>query len=229
MENKGDFMKQGYTDISIVLDRSGSMVSVRDDTIGGFNSFLSDQKQAAGFATITLAQFDDVYEVVYSAAPISDAKPLDRSTFVPRGATALLDAIGRTIEDAGSRLEAMAEDERPEKVVFVILTDGEENSSKKFTAQKINEMITHQRDVYKWDFVFLGANQDAITTASNIGIPMQGALTYAANAAGTQDAFSSLSKQMVSARVDLSGRIGFSEEDREKQRKAGAWKPKGRV
>jgi hypothetical protein len=219
-------MKTGYTDISIVLDRSGSMQSVREDTIGGFNTFLADQKAAPGEAAITLAQFDDVYEVVYSALAVADAKPLDRSTFVPRGSTALLDAIGRTISDAGKRFEAMAEDARPEKVIFVIVTDGEENASKEFTSAKINDLITHQRDIYKWEFVFLGANQDAITTASNLGINAASSMTYAANSGGVQAMYASLSKNLVKCRGGLTGDIGFSAEDRELQRRAAGWKPK---
>lgn len=220
-------MKTGYTDISIVLDRSGSMESVRSDTIGGFNAFLADQVEAGGAATITLVQFDDVYEVVYSAIPLTDAKRLDNSTFVPRGSTALLDAIGRTIQATGKRLEAMTDDQRPEKVVFVILTDGLENASKEFTAQKVNDMLSHQRDVYKWEFVFLGANQDAITTAANLGIHAANSLTYAANSAGVKHAFRSLSKQLAGYRAGVSAQVGFSDEDREQQRKAGAEKPKG--
>ena len=215
-------MKEGYTDIGIVLDRSGSMESVKSDTIGGFNTFLADQKQAPGDATITLAQFDNVYEVVYSAIPVKEAKPLDNSTFVPRGATALLDAIGRTIHDMGKRLEAIPEGQRPEKVVFVILTDGFENASREFSAEKINELITHQRDVYKWEFVFLGANQDAIATASKLGVSLPNSLTYAANAAGTQQAFTSVSRNVVSYRANLTKSLGFTDEDRERQRKAGA-------
>jgi uncharacterized protein YegL len=222
-------MKIGYTDISVVLDRSGSMESVRSDTIGGLNAFLADQREAGGEATITLVQFDNIYEVVYSAIPLTDAKPLDNSTFVPRGSTALLDAIGRTVHATGRRFEAMAEDRRPEKVVFVILTDGLENASQEFTAQKVNDMISHQRDVYKWEFVFLGANQDAITTAANLGIGAANALTYAANSAGVKHAFRSLSKNLVGYREGTSAKVDFSDEDREQQRKAGAVKPEGKA
>jgi uncharacterized protein YegL len=222
-------MKTGYTDISVVLDRSGSMESVRSDTIGGFNAFLADQRIAGGEATVTLVQFDNIYEVVYSAIPLTDAKPLDNSTFVPRGSTALLDAIGRTVHGTGKRLEAMAEDQRPEKVVFVILTDGLENASQEFTAQKVNDIISHQRDVYKWEFVFLGANQDAITTAANLGIGAANALTYAANSAGVKHAFRSLSKNLAGYREGTSAKVDFSDEDREQQRKAGAEKPEGKA
>jgi hypothetical protein len=222
-------MKTGYTDISIVLDRSGSMESVRSDTIGGFNTFLDDQRESGGEATITLAQFDNIYEVVYSAIPLADANRLDNSTFVPRASTALLDAIGRTIQDTGRRLAAMAEDQRPEKVVFVILTDGLENASNEFTAQKVNEMISHQRDVYKWEFVFLGANQDAITTAANLGIRAANSLTYAANSEGVERAFRSMSKKLVEYRAGVSAQVEFDEEDREEQRKAGVVEPQSKA
>lgn len=197
------------------------MQSVKEDTIGGFNQFLADQKQAPGEAAITLVQFDDVYEAVYRGIPIKDARPLDGSTFVPRGSTALLDAIGRTINDAGKRLEAMPEDQRPENVIFVIVTDGEENASREFNAAQVNDLISHQRDVYRWEFVFLGANQDAITTAANLGISTANALTYAANAAGVQRAYNSLSANVVSHRAGLSKHVDFSDEDRDWQRKAG--------
>lgn len=218
-------MKQGYTDINIVLDRSGSMSSVKRDTIGGFNQFLQEQQAVPGESTITLAQFDNIYEIIYDAAKLSEAEPLTDATFVPRGSTALLDAIGRTIYNTGERLSALPEDQRPDKVVFVILTDGEENSSREYSADRINEMISHQRDVYKWQFVFLGANQDAITTASKIGIHAHAALTYAANATGVAAAFGSASKRLASYRARAAEQMEFTDEDREKQSNAGAWQP----
>lgn len=215
-------MKENYTDINIVLDRSGSMEQVKSDTIGGFNSFLNEQKAVEGEATITLVQFDDVYEEVYKAAPLSEAKPLDNETFVPRGWTALLDAIGRTIIETGKRLATMKEADRPENVIFVILTDGLENASREFDRQRISEMISHQRDVYKWEFVFLGANQDAIATAGDMGITQANALTYAANPAGTQAAFGSVAKNVAAYRMKVAASPAFSEEDREIQKKSGA-------
>ena len=157
---------------------------------------------------------------------MADARPLDGETFVPQGSTALLDAIGRTINDTGKRLERMAEDQRPEKVIFVVLTDGEENASREFSAEKVNDMITHQRDAYKWEFVFLGANQDAITTASRLGIQPQNALTYAANSVGTKQAYRSLSANMLKMRSGATSDMGFTDEDREEQEKAGAWQSK---
>ena len=213
-------MKKGYTDISIVLDRSGSMDSVKSDTIGGFNSFLKAQKEVPGEATITLVQFDDIYEVVYEGIRLQDAPLLNDQTFVPRGTTALLDAIGRTINATGKRLAAIPETERPEKVIFVILTDGYENASREFKVEQINDMIRHQRDVYAWEIVFIGANQDAITSASQMGIQAANALTYAANTVGTQQAFSSLTQNIAAYRTNQKLDMSFSQEDREKQKNA---------
>lgn len=211
-------MKSNYTDITVVLDRSGSMEKVREDTIGGFNGFLNEQKNTPGQATITLVQFDDQYQIDYEAIAVQHARPLNTSTFVPRGWTALLDAIGRAINATGARLAKIPEAQRPEKVVFVILTDGEENSSKEFSLGRINKMIQHQKDIYSWEFVFLGANLDAITVAKNLGINTSHALHYAHNAAGTQAAFSSLSKNVQDYRQGKVGTSAFLDKDREDQR-----------
>jgi hypothetical protein len=213
-------MKANYTDISIVLDRSGSMQSIRRDTIGGFNAFLQEQRAVPGAAAITLVQFDDQYEPVYQAMRLSDAPELTEETFVPRGSTALLDAIGRTINETGRRLAALPEPERPGKVVFVILTDGEENASREFDIQRINELIRQQREVYKWQFVFLGANQDAIASASRIGIQAGHALTYAANQAGAPAAMAAVSRNLASYRLEEAADLAFSEADREEQAEA---------
>lgn len=215
-------MKKDYTDINIVLDRSGSMESIKSDTIGGFNSFLNEQKKVAGEATITLVQFDDIYEEVYKAIPLESAPLLNNDTFIPRNTTALLDAIGKTIVQTGKRLAAMNEDVRPEKVIFVILTDGLENASREYRIEQINQMISHQRDAYKWEFIFLGANQDAISTASQMGISQANALTYAANTIGTQKAFDAVAYNVAAYRANIAPSASFSEEDREEQKKAGA-------
>ena len=186
-----------FTDISVVLDRSGSMEDVRDDTIGGFNTFLKDQKATPGMAALTLVQFDSEYEIVHAGKPIAEIPRLTKHTFVPRGSTALLDAIGRTINATGARLAAMPESERPGKVVFVILTDGQENASREFNLGMIHAMISHQSNVYKWQFLFLGANQDAIEAGGLMGVTAANAMTYAANAMGTPAAFRATSKRVA--------------------------------
>jgi hypothetical protein len=170
-----------------------------------------------GTATTTLVQFDDQYEVVFRAIPVATAPALTAATFVPRGSTALLDAVGQTIDEAGARLSAMAEPERPSKVVFVIITDGHENASHRFTAKKIDKMIALQRNVYKWEFVFLGANQDAIATAAAMHIPSSHAMTYMASSEGVDLAFRAVSGNMRSWRAGNVEGLDFTPEDRKDQ------------
>lgn len=214
--------RHDYADLTIVLDRSGSMSYVKTDTIGGFNQFLADQKAAPGHATLTLCQFDHEFEVVHGGKAVKDVPALDDTTFVPRGNTALLDAVGRAINETGARLAAMADHDRPGKVIFVILTDGQENASHEYDRAKVFEMITHQREVYGWEFVFLGANQDAIKTGAALGVKTANSMTYAANSVGTQEAFASTSANAVSFRTGRSGGMAYSDKDREAQVKAGA-------
>lgn len=209
-------MKQGYTHISFVLDRSGSMSSIKPDTIGGFNEFLKAQKEAPGQASMTLVQFDTEYEALQSMVDIQVVPPLNDSTFVPRGSTALLDAIGRTINETGKSLGDLPEGERPEKVLFVILTDGEENSSREFTNGRINDMITHQRETYKWEFVFLGANQDSIATAATMGIQASHAMTYTADAAGAANTFEAVASNAASYRTGTSKDLAFTPKQRKR-------------
>jgi uncharacterized protein YegL len=206
-----------YTHIAVVLDRSGSMQIVQDDTIGGFNQFLVDQLAVDGKATITLAQFDDVYELLLDMVDLADAQPLNKDTFVPRGMTALLDAIGKTINSVGAKLAAMTESDRPEKVVFAIITDGQENASRTFDRAKVFEMIRHQEDKYQWQFVFIGANQDAIDAGGSIGISAMRCLTYKTTSIGTQNAYASLGATVSSYRAGAQTGCGFTDEDRKKQ------------
>ena len=211
------------TDITIILDRSGSMDSVKSDTIGGFNSFLSEQQNVKGEASLSLVQFDDQYEVVYLDKDINSADKLTDATFQPRGSTALFDAVGRTINSVGQRLSALPENDRPDKVLLVVMTDGFENASREFNAAKVSEMINHQRNNYKWEFMFIGANQDAVLSAQAIGIPAAASLTYAANEEGTRAAYSMMASKIKNYRVSNdAAALQFNEEDREQQKKAGA-------
>lgn len=216
-------MKQDFTHIVMVLDRSGSMHTVVDDTIGGFNRFVDEQKQVPGEATLTLVQFDDQYEFVHQNKRLSNVPPLDRKTFVPRGSTALLDAIGRAVNETGSYLAGLPESERPAKVICVIITDGGENASKEFSREKVFEMITHQQEKYGWQFVFLGANQDAIQSGASLGIAKGSSMSYAANALGTQAAFKSIARCTSQYRMsgDQQSENFFSQEDRQAQVAAG--------
>lgn len=205
-------MNDNFTDISIVLDRSGSMSSVATDTIGGFNKFIEDQRKVPGQCRVSLIQFDNEYETVYDAKDVKDAPLLDTATFVPRGNTALLDAIGRTVIATGARLSAMPEADRPGKILFVIITDGHENASHEYNKSAVFEMIKHQREAYNWQFVFIGANQDAIATASGIGIPQNAALTNAQTPIGVAAMYSGLSANTSKLRCS-SGKAQYSWND----------------
>src|SRR5262249_19977698 len=168
-------MRQDLTDLTVVLDRSGSMHTCRSDAEGGLNSFIAKQKELPGECTFTLVQFDTAYEFVHKAIPI---RTVPHCILEPRGNTALLDAVGRAIVETGERLRALPEHERPGLVVFVILTDGQENSSSEYTKARVREMIEHQQNAYKWQFIYLGANQDAFAEAGGIGIRVAGTAPY---------------------------------------------------
>jgi uncharacterized protein YegL len=184
--------KQGLTEIVVLLDRSGSMQTIVKDAIGGFNAFLEEQKKQDGEATMTVVQFDDEYLVTVEAVNIHDVAPLNEETFVPRGMTALLDAIGRTVNDVGDRLAKTEEANRPEKVIVVILTDGHENASMEFKRTQINKLITHQKKKYSWEFLFLAAGQDAIAEANSIGIGKLNTMSFVADAKGINTSYSAM-------------------------------------
>jgi uncharacterized protein YegL len=168
------------TYIAVLLDRSGSMGDIKDDTISGFNCFLREQKAAGDNATLTLVQFDtESTDVVHESKPILEVPDLNAETFQPRGGTPLLDALGETIDSTGRALAAIPERNRPDKVVFVVITDGQENSSQRFSKTRIKEMIDHQSVKYNWKFVYLGANQNAFDEAGGIGITTANAANYA--------------------------------------------------
>jgi hypothetical protein len=191
-------MKKGLCEIICVVDRSGSMGSIREDAIGAFNTYLEGQQKSPAEILLTYAQFDDVYEVVHNGKAIKDVPKLTHETYVPRGSTALLDAVGKTIDTVGARLAATLDGERPERVLFVIITDGGENSSREYTRKQVFDKISHQRDTYKWEFVFLAAGQDAFDEAQAIGILKGQVHVYAAMNAGAHHA----AVQKLSATTD---------------------------
>lgn len=212
-------MRENLTYLVLLLDKSGSMRSVTDATITGTNSYINKQKEQPGEAVLHVVQFDDVLETSHNYVDLKTATPLSRDNYQPRGGTALLDAIGHTIDAVGLKLASLAEKERPGKVVFLIQTDGEENQSRNFTYQQIQAKIKHQSDVYKWDFVFLGANQDAIASAANIGIAAGKSLSYSGSAIGTQVAFNTLSSYTTSTRsvksAEAMASVTFTQADRD--------------
>lgn len=193
------------TEILFILDRSGSMNAMRQAAIDGFNRFLADQQAAPDSARLTLLLFDDRLELPVDGVPLPEVLPLDRDSFVPRGSTALLDAIGHGIDRLGQRLAAMPEAERPRSVIVTILTDGEENSSRRFTWTQVSDRIAHQQEKYGWAFFFLGAGPDAIATAAKMSIGASHAAAYLADADGIQSAKAAISRKVRSTRAMTHG------------------------
>jgi hypothetical protein len=180
----------GYTAIAALMDRSGSMHAVRDDAEGALRAFVADQREVPGRCTIRLAEFDNEYATVYGSTPIADVPDY---VLRPRGMTSLLDAIGKLVTDFGAELAAMPQERRPGRVIVVIQTDGHENNSKEWTLDTVRTLITEQREKYAWEFLFLGAGEDAIDVATGLGVAPGSALAYRASGTGHQAAMASMS------------------------------------
>lgn len=178
-------MKKDLVELVFILDRSGSMSGLEDDTIGGYNAMLEKQKKEPGEAIITTVLFDDKYELLHDRINLRGIGPITDKEYYVRGSTALLDAIGRTINKIGNAQKHTMEEERAERVLFVITTDGMENASREFTYEKVRKMIEHQKNKYGWEFIFLGANIDAIAIAERFGISKDRATNYNADSEGT--------------------------------------------
>ena len=198
-------MNKSLTEIAYILDRSGSMGRHRQAAIHGFNEFLQQQKAVPGQANFTLVLFSSDSHIPQTATPICEASELNEETYIPEGATALLDAIGDTISTLGGRLAAMQEEERPGKVVVVIFTDGEENSSSRFTWKAVSASIQHQQKAYAWEFIFLGANQDAIATAANMQMNTRNSSNMEFSASGISSAKRAMSRKVSSMRMSSMG------------------------
>jgi len=206
-------MKANYTRIAVILDRSGSMQSVCEATVAGFNEFVRTQQSLPGEVKLKLVQFDNFYEVVFDE-PLHAVPELTQQTFVPRGSTALLDAQGRTIVELGAELAEQPEEERPSKVIVLTLTDGMENASKTFTRDRVAELVRQQREVYKWEFIYLGANQDAIAVARSMNIPAGQAMTFNASPAAMRGTMQATAKLVWNQISMPAAPQSFSDEDR---------------
>ena len=192
-------MKANYTHLSVLVDRSYSMIGLKDAVIEGINGLISTQKQEPGELTMTYADFDTAYDVHFSFKNIQDVQLLTDKDFVPRGSTALNYAMARLIDETGKRLAEMSEDERPEKVLFVVYTDGAENASPDEWygangSRLLKEKIEHQASKYNWQFVYLGANQDAFAVGSSLG--MTGGANFQANDGSAKASWTAISKKM---------------------------------
>lgn len=180
------------TEIIVILDKSGSMEQIKSDAIGGYNAFVAEQQAEPGEANLTLVLFDSTY-TIGPTRPIGEAEPLTNKTFRPGGSTALLDAIGRAVTETGKRLADTPEAQRPDKVIVVIITDGEENCSSEHTLAQVREMIEHQQEKYSWQFLFLGANQDAFAEAGKLGIGRGTVVNFSAADDGVRRAYTGTS------------------------------------
>ena len=178
-------MKKGLTEIVFILDRSGSMSGLEADTIGGFNSLIKKQRKEAGEAVVSTVLFDDTCEVLHDRVPMDKVQAMTEDTYFVRGCTALLDAVGGAIHHIGNIHKYARDEDRPEKTIFIITTDGMENASHRYNLQQVKKMVKRQTDKYGWEFLFLGANIDAIEAAGNIGIRANRAVTYHNDEAGT--------------------------------------------
>jgi len=190
--------KQGLTYIALILDRSGSMEEIRDDMEGALNAFVTDQKTVPGDCQLSLYQFDDRYETIFEHLNI---EKVSKITIVPRNSTALWDAVGTTIDRLGRYFESLPEDERPEKVIVATITDGKENASREYSADKVRGMIQLQEEVYGWAFTYIGANQDAYAVGGSMGVNASSSLNYGANYKGTQAVGQTLSAAVTRTRM----------------------------
>ena len=174
------------TELVFILDRSGSMSGLESDTIGGYNSLLEKQRKEVGAATVTTVLFDDQYEMIHDHVAIGKVKDITNKEYFARGMTGLLDAVGKTINHVGNRHKNALDSEVPGKTMVVIITDGYENASREFALPQVKQMIERQKEKYGWEFLFLGANIDAVTTAAGFGISADRAVTYEADSVGTR-------------------------------------------
>lgn len=196
-------MKQDYTHVSILIDRSGSMNNIKSDVIGGFNQLVEDQKKESGELTLTLVQFDHnenqlKYETLNDFSNIENVELLNESNYIPRGGTPLNDSLAKMINETGDRLSQMSEEDRPSKVLIICITDGYENASVDHTKASVKAMIEHQEQVYSWKFMYIGANQDSFAEGSARGIGAT--YDFAADAKGTKKMSKVMSYAMSSYR-----------------------------
>ena len=193
-------MKKNLTELVFILDRSGSMAGLEGDTIGGFNAMLQKQRGEPGEALISTVLFDNKTEVIHDRVPLDRVSALTEKEYFVRGCTALLDAVGGAIHHIGNVHKYAREEDRPEKTLFVITTDGMENASRRYTYDKVRVMIERQREKYGWEFLFLGANIDAAREAARFGIRSDCAADYHADSVGTEVIYEAVSEAVCQVR-----------------------------
>jgi uncharacterized protein YegL len=216
-------MKSTLTELVFILDKSGSMAGLEADTIGGFNAMLMKQQKADGEAYVTTALFNHQYELLHDRINVRGISPITEKDYGVGGSTALLDAIGFTIQKIINVQKRTSEEERAEKVLFVITTDGMENASKEYSADKIKKMVQYQKEKFGWEFMFLGANIDAISTAARFGIDEAFAVDYHADDIGTQLNYEALNEAVLNLRtgkkIDRSWKEGIERDYNRRSKK----------
>ena len=217
-------MKKGSTELVFILDKSGSMGGLETDTIGGYNAMLEKQKAVEGDCLITTVLFDNNYELLHDRIDIRAVNPITDKEYFIGGSTALLDAIGQTIHKIASAQRHTADDYRAEKVMFVIITDGEENASREYSAEKIKAEIERQKTKYGWEFIFLGANIDAVETAARFGIAPDRAQNYHADGEGVELNFRVMSEAVAAFRESDAMPAGWNKEIQKDYKRRGGRK-----
>ena len=205
-------MKKNLTEIVFILDRSGSMSGLEADTIGGFNSMIEKQRKADGEALVSTVLFDNMSEVIHDRVNIHDIKPMTDRDYTVRGCTALLDAIGGAIHHIGNIHKYARPEDVPEHTMFVITTDGQENASHRYTSEQVKKMIERQKEKYGWEFLFIGANIDAVETAARYGISRDRSVNYNADGEGTHILYESVAKAVCNVRASAPLSADWSEE-----------------
>ena len=194
-------MKKGLTEIVFILDRSGSMAGLEPDTIGGYNSMIEKQKNEKGEALISTILFDNETEVLHDRVPIGKIEPITEKEYFVRGSTALLDAVGGAIHHIANIHKYAREEDVPEKTLFIITTDGMENSSREYSYDKVKKMVEKRKEKDHWEFIFMGANIDAVSVANKFGVDRSRAVTYECDGAGTALNYKVMSKMVSCARA----------------------------
>ena len=194
-------MKKNLTELVFILDRSGSMAGLEEDTVGGFNAMIEKQKAEPGEAFVSTVLFDNVSQVIHDRVPLEKLAPMTRKEYYVRGCTALLDAVGGAIHHIGNVHKYAREEDRPEKTLFVITTDGMENASRQYSYDRLKAMIQRQKEKYGWEFIFLGANIDAAKEAARFGIGEDRAVNYNADHQGTAVIYEAVSEAVCNVRA----------------------------
>lgn len=208
-------MKKGLTEVAFIIDKSGSMAGLESDTIGGYNSMLEKQKEVEGECLVTTALFDNGYELLHDRIDIRAVNPITDREYFAGGATALFDAVGRTIQKIGNAQKRTAEEYRADKVIFVIITDGQENSSREYSGAKVKSMIENQKNRWGWEFIFLGANIDAAAEAERLGIDRSRAQNFHRDSTGIEINYRTVARTIASFRETGAMADDWDEEIRE--------------